>query len=67
MNIIESVEKRGETANLVRLQCGHKIITANPHVRAGNAFYCPECNHGTEERREPHPCTDAQLDAEADD
>ena len=67
MNIVESV-KHGEHMNEIRLTCGHEVRTNNPHVRAGNAFYCPVCQGLTEENRsDPQPCTDAQLDAVAAD
>lgn len=62
MNVIESVKHR-ETDNVVRLTCGHEIITENPHVRAGNKYHCPECNHAFERRRDVQHCTEAQLDA----
>jgi hypothetical protein len=66
MNIIESVTHR-ENDNEIRLTCGHEIVTPNPHVRAGNAYYCPVCRGLDERRDRVQPCTDAQLDAVAAD
>jgi hypothetical protein len=59
VNVIESVKHR-ENDNLVRLTCGHEIITPNPHVRAGNQYDCPECP-GYKRRNGPPPCNDVQL------
>jgi|HubBroStandDraft_3_1064219.scaffolds.fasta_scaffold270523_3 uncharacterized protein YbbK (DUF523 family) len=64
MNIIESVRHR-ETDNLVRLTCGHTIVTTNPHVRAGSAFECPECPEQRKGLQLPKP--EAVLDKLVDD
>lgn len=66
MNVIESVTHR-EHDNLVRLTCGHEIITVNPHVRPGNQYHCPECNAKAERRSAVQPATLEQLDAIAAD
>lgn len=66
MNVIESVTHR-ENDNLVRLTCGHKVITSNPHVRAGNQWAnCEDCAIAARRKLDlPHP--DKVLDALVDD